>query len=283
MIIQWGFSLRITGFADYRKPAGRALSRFAIIYGPLASRRRGYSLGINLFPGPSICSFDCIYCFRGGAQLHVPEAVISDTRIGPDDVLHALREALRSLGEEKKRIRAIDFSGNGEPTLHPMFPEIAKRVRNLVDQETPWASLGLFTNSTSLCSPRVIEALHYIDHVEAKLDAAVEWKMRLINRPATGIEPANIIDCLSAIRGRFHGELALQVILIEADGVSNYECSDAWRLASIAERIQPDIINLYTSYAPPKKPSVKKADKRVMERYATILRENGLKVSIYPK
>lgn len=38
-----------------------------IIFGPVRSRRLGLSLGVNLLPTESkLCSFDCIYCPRGG-------------------------------------------------------------------------------------------------------------------------------------------------------------------------------------------------------------------------
>ena len=37
-----------------------------IIFGPIKSRRLGYSVGINLLPHRGkFCSFDCIYCECG--------------------------------------------------------------------------------------------------------------------------------------------------------------------------------------------------------------------------
>jgi wyosine [tRNA(Phe)-imidazoG37] synthetase (radical SAM superfamily) len=37
-----------------------------IIYGPVASRRLGFSLGINLLPPrEKPCTFDCVYCQYG--------------------------------------------------------------------------------------------------------------------------------------------------------------------------------------------------------------------------
>ena len=37
-----------------------------IVYGPIPSRRFGYSLGVNLLPsGQKVCDFDCLYCQCG--------------------------------------------------------------------------------------------------------------------------------------------------------------------------------------------------------------------------
>ncbi len=274
---------RIVEFADYREPSGRALSRIAIVYGPLYSRRRGFSLGINLFPGPSICSFNCIYCFRGGAQRHLVSVERDEAGLDPGRVIRALYHALQRLGSDAEKLQAIDFSGNGEPTLHPRFAEIVKAVREYIDGKGLGISLGLFTNSSRLCSPAVREALPYLDHVEAKLDTVVPWKFHVINQPAPGIELHNILECLAMLRGFFHGTIALQVILLETDGLTNYWFWDAEQLASLAEKISPDRVNLYTVYAPPRQKIVRKAPRLHMERYATILREHGLDVHVYPE
>ena len=278
-----GVPRRVLEFADYREPGGRALSRIAIIYGPLYSRRRGFSLGVNLFPGPSICSFNCIYCFRGGAQRHLARLEKNEAGLDPDKVIEALHYALRRLGSEAEKLRAIDFSGNGEPTLHPRFAEIANAVREYVEDKGLRVSIGLFTNSSRLCSPAVREALQYLDHVEAKLDTTVPWKFSAINQPAPGIELHDILECLIMLRGFFHGTIALQVMLFETDGLANYWPWDAEQLACIAKSISPNRVNLYTVYALPRQRAVRKAPKPQMERYATILREHGLSVYVYPE
>ena len=37
--------------------------REEVVFGPIKSRRLGWSLGINLLPTKGkICNFDCIYC-----------------------------------------------------------------------------------------------------------------------------------------------------------------------------------------------------------------------------
>lgn len=45
-------------------PSGECLScpvgGRAVTYGPFTSRRRGVSIGINVFPGVRVCSFNCV-------------------------------------------------------------------------------------------------------------------------------------------------------------------------------------------------------------------------------
>jgi wyosine [tRNA(Phe)-imidazoG37] synthetase (radical SAM superfamily) len=101
-----------------------------IIYGPVNSRRLGRSLGINLLPTRhKLCSFDCVYCHYGRTQIKTlcPE---DDGFPGVDQVLHAVFEALQYYQD----IDYLTFSGNGEATLHPQFPEIAASVRGLRDR-----------------------------------------------------------------------------------------------------------------------------------------------------
>jgi wyosine [tRNA(Phe)-imidazoG37] synthetase (radical SAM superfamily) len=235
-----------------------------------------------LFPGPNVCSFNCVYCFRGGAQVHAP--YIENYIVTPAVLRSALEEAIHRLGDDAEKLSAIDFSGNGEPTLHPLFDELVMEARALINDKGLSTSLGVFTNSTRLCSPRVRNALAFLDHVEAKLDTVIGWKFELINEPARGIFLHDVIKCLSTVRGVFGGTLALQVMLLRYCGIDNYAISDAEEMASIISSvIQPDEVHLYTAYAPPRMRCVEKATSDAMERFATTLREHGIRVATYPE
>ncbi|MCK4224283.1 MAG: hypothetical protein KAX39_03820 [candidate division Zixibacteria bacterium] len=42
-----------------------------IVYGPVNSRRLGFSLGINLLPtNYKLCTFSCLYCHYGWTKIH---------------------------------------------------------------------------------------------------------------------------------------------------------------------------------------------------------------------
>jgi wyosine [tRNA(Phe)-imidazoG37] synthetase (radical SAM superfamily) len=270
-------------FADYRAPGGRELARFSIVYGPLRSRRRGLSLGINTFPGLNVCSFRCVYCFRGGANIKTLEPMQGSYNVTPSLLRRALVEALDSLGDEAYRLEAIDFSGNGEPTLHPQFSELVEVARSVIRDYELKASLGVITNSTRLCSPRTRRALDLLDHVEAKLDTVIEWKYELINQPEPAARLGDVLECLRLLRGLTPARVAVQTMLLEYGGVRNYGLEDAEAMSLELSLIEPDIVHLYTSYAPTRVKEVRRAPRAAMEAFAEVLKSRGLKVMVYPE
>ena len=104
------------------------------IFGPVHSRRLGVSLGINLLPGDGkCCSFDCIYCECGFNHDFIPQQKMPTQ----DEVLCALQHQLRKMKEEGPAPDVLTFAGNGEPTLHPHFPEIIEGTLALRDKYFP--------------------------------------------------------------------------------------------------------------------------------------------------
>ncbi len=97
-----------------------------IIYGLVASRRLGFSLGINVLPaGQKYCSFDCAYCQYGWTK-RAPAGDDPFPAVGA--VLAAVEEALEAPAVFPAY---LTFSGNGEPTTHPEFLAIVEGVRTL--------------------------------------------------------------------------------------------------------------------------------------------------------
>jgi wyosine [tRNA(Phe)-imidazoG37] synthetase (radical SAM superfamily) len=83
---------------------------YRYLFGPVPSRRLGYSLGVDVIPYKT-CSYDCIYCQLG----RTTEKTV--TRRGYVPVEEVARELERKLKEPGK-IDYVTFSGSGEPTLH---------------------------------------------------------------------------------------------------------------------------------------------------------------------
>ena len=101
--------------------------RRGLVYGPVNSRRLGRSLGINLFPeGRKICPFDCVYCEYGATTDRVMDV--------PPEGLPGIEEVLESVEIGLCRhegLQYVTFSGHGEPTVHPGFPQIVDGVLRL--------------------------------------------------------------------------------------------------------------------------------------------------------
>ena len=88
-----------------------------LVYGPVLSRRFGWSLGVNVLPlGKKTCSFDCVYCQLGSTDNPVADRTQLREHPTSGDIAEAVE---RILGGGKLKIDVVAFSGNGEPTLNP--------------------------------------------------------------------------------------------------------------------------------------------------------------------
>lgn len=214
------------------------------IFGPIRSRRLGVSLGINLSPNDGkVCSFDCIYCEAGynsqGAGttgLPVREKVRED-----------LRHKLSAMKEAGDPLDVITFSGNGEPTLSPDFPEIIDDTIALRDEFYPNAKVSVLTNSTRIFTPQVAEALKKVDNNILKLDSAIEPTMRLIDQPAS--KEFTVEKVVEALK-QFSGTGIIQTMMLrgEHDGkkVDNTTPEEVEALIKAYKEIQPREIMLYS-------------------------------------
>lgn len=172
-----------------------------ILYGPVASRRLGKSLGINLMPTEyKLCSFNCIYCHYGWTKEHTVDATpFAGDMPRFDDIISAVRNVLLS-GLE---FDYLTFSGNGEPTLYPEFASLAAEVARVRDKHRSGLKIALLSNASGLFRPGVKEGITHIDVPVFKIDAGTEGVFGQINRPAPGVCFADIIKVLGSLRDIF--------------------------------------------------------------------------------
>src|SRR5262245_43632197 len=129
----------------------------SVVYGPVASRRLGRSLGLNILPRHSkLCEFDCPYCSCGFTTLRASDARWSS----PDEVAAALLRALERLSAAPDW---ICFSGNGEPTLHPRFAVVVDRVLAIRAVHAPAVKVAVMSNGCSAGRPVIRDALRRLD------------------------------------------------------------------------------------------------------------------------
>jgi wyosine [tRNA(Phe)-imidazoG37] synthetase (radical SAM superfamily) len=183
----------------------------AAVYGPVRSRRLGRSLGINLFPGRrKLCTLDCLYCQYGWTKPGGPARLDVQRLLAPEEILAAVGEALEAMDEPPAW---LTFSGNGEPTLHPRFPEIVEGLLPLRDRLAPAAGTAILSNSSEAGRPEVRAALARLDLRVMKLDVGTEAAFRRFNRPAPGITLAGILEGLRKIEN-----LTLQSLFAAGEG-----------------------------------------------------------------
>jgi len=216
----------------------------SIVFGPVKSRRLGLSLGINLLPETGkLCNFNCIYCECGWT----PGSNEKESRLpSREEVYEALSARLSKLKQINKPPDVITFAGNGEPTLHPDFPEIIDDTIELRNRYFPGAEIAVLSNSTTITVPRIKAALLKIEKNILKLDSAFDLTIRMHNQPRVNVRVKELIENLKG----FKGELLIQTLFIQ--GTMNGEIIDnttpreleAWLKA--LETIKPSEVMIYT-------------------------------------
>ncbi|HHV40291.1 MAG: radical SAM protein [Bacteroidales bacterium] len=222
-------------------------SRRDVVYGPVTSRRLGRSLGINILPVErKLCNFDCIYCERGWNPRPYHKEEGRTLLTSAKDILHILEERIEELAQEGTLPNVVSFSGNGEPTLHPEFPDIIKGTLAIRDRWMPGVKVCVFSNSGTLDRPGVFEALTMADGRFMKLDSAREETVQLINRPQPGYTVAKAVEQLK----KFEGNFTLQTLFFKGtfagqtvDNTTPEEL-DAWFF--LVEELKPWRVMVYT-------------------------------------
>jgi len=88
------------------------------------------------------------------------------------------------------------LSGNGEPTLHPEFPDIIDGLLTLRELYFPKTSLGILSNSSTCHKKEIRNALSKLDSRFMKLDAGSLYIFHDVNRPFTPLVWGDVIEGL---------------------------------------------------------------------------------------
>lgn len=217
--------------------------REEVVFGPIKSRRLGWSLGINLLPTKGkICNFDCIYCecgwnADGRDDTKLPSAA---------EVRSALEAKLADILLEGTRVDSITFSGDGEPTLNPDFARIIDDTIALRDIYCPQAKVSVLTNATKLLSDTVFGALRKVDAPILKLDAPTDERARKIN----GALPSFRVDDVVKGMKRFEGDFILQTMFLKSDDFDSLEPQMLAKWMDIVREVRPRLIMAYTIARP---------------------------------
>ena len=207
------------------------------VFGPIFSRRLGSSLGINLLPQHGkVCNFDCIYCECGWNKDGLQDRTIPRAA----DVRKALTAKLEECASAGTRIDSITFSGDGEPTLNPDFPEIVDITLELRDKYCPEAKVSVLSNATMAFKDDVFRALSRVDNPIMKLDAPTDEEVALVNRPVGRYSVEEVVRSLE----RFQGNFVLQTMFLKAPDFQSGNWVAGWM--SLVRRLKPREVMVYT-------------------------------------
>ena len=172
------------------------------VFGPVASRRLGISLGVDPIRKHT-CTLDCIYCEAGKTE----ELTCQRQEFAPlEEVQKELTEVLSTAPE----LDYITFSGAGEPTLYKHLPELACWIKS----NYPQYKICLLTNGTLLADPEVCKVLEYIDLAMPNFDASTDEELQIINRPAPGISVESLAEGIRNAAKLYPGKLALELFIV---------------------------------------------------------------------
>lgn len=247
----------------------------SIVFGPIRSRRLGSSLGVNLLPADGkICNFDCIYCECGLDR----DGRTSTSFPSLEDVKAALQQGIASAAKEGVKVDSITFSGNGEPTLHPGFPEIISETLALRDRFYPSAVVSVLSNATRLDDQKIVSALKSVDCPILKLDAVDDVMLRDMNAPASRLSIDAIVDGMK----RFEGDFVLQTMLLRADRPSLSDDPEAFaRWMDIVRELHPRLVTVYSLDRPAPVKGLRRLSVQEMQNLVQPLINEGFNIKIY--
>lgn len=205
------------------------------VYGPVASRRLGFSLGVDIIPFKT-CTLDCVYCQLGSSRR---TTVRRGRWFPPREILAQIREALSS----GQRIDAVTFSGSGDPTLCRDLGLLIRAIKKMTA-----VPVVVLTNGTLLTRKDVRRDLLAADVVVPSLDAVPAAVFRRVNRPHASLDNRRIVDGLARFRDEYKGQIRLEIMLVK--GVNDSPAA-LEALEKAVARIRPDRIELNTVVRPP--------------------------------
>lgn len=209
------------------------------VFGPIFSRRLGSSLGINLLPEKGkICNFDCIYCECGWNRDGRNDTLLPTA----EKVRTDLERKLQHLVKENTPVDSITFSGDGEPTINPEFPQIIDDTLRLRDRYYPNAKVSVLSNATRVHIPEIFNALRRVDNPIMKIDAPTNELVEKINMPAPGYDVNRVIEALK----QFDGNFVLQTCMLRGNGFDSSNPQVIEPLMDIVRLLRPREWMVYT-------------------------------------
>lgn len=243
------------------------------VYGPVRSRRLGWSLGVNLLPADTkVCTFNCVYCQYGWTTAG---AVPREAWPSPSQISSALERALAS-PDTAGRIDRITLAGHGEPTMHPDLAAIVAAISEVRRRRAPQAKVSILSNGTRAHLPEVRLALDQLDECYVKLDAGDQDTLRRVNASAFPI--TTLVATLRSLR-----VVVLQSMFVEDPkgraGNTSPACVQSWLDTVLG--IRPAGVHLYTLDRAPALTRLQPVARAQLEALAATLRANEIPALVF--
>ena len=237
------------------------------IFGPVASRRLGLSLGIDIVPLKS-CTLDCVYCQLGRSS------DLTNERLDCMPVADVISQ-LKAKIEQGGKADYITISGSGEPTLNLSLGKIIDEIKKLTK-----IPIAILTNGTLFYDPAVRADCGKADVVLPSLDAGDAETFAKINRPHKAMHFDTIVEGLCRFRKEFKGQIWLEVFIVEGVNTSDAQLAN---IKQSIERIKPDKVQLNTAVRPTTEAGIAAVAAEKMAIIAKKIGFNAEVIADYPK
>jgi wyosine [tRNA(Phe)-imidazoG37] synthetase (radical SAM superfamily) len=161
-----------------------------------------------------------------------------------DDLFKMLEEGIKNSLENG--IDEITFAGNGEPTLHPDFLEIAKFMAQMRDEYCEDDQIVLLTNGTTLHKSQIKSAMDFIDTIAIKLDAGTDDLLNLIDSPLSPVHISELVEKIQSLSC----SVTIQTMFIkgEKNGIRFDNTSEENILSwmNILQQLEPEEVMIYS-------------------------------------
>ncbi len=231
----------------------------SIVFGPVPSRRLGYSLGVNnVFD--KYCSYSCIYCQAG----HTTRLIIK--RRAFYDPLHLVDEVVKA--SKKSNPDIISFVPNGEPTLDINLGFEARLVKKKTGKP-----IAIFTNASLINHEDIVDELMVFDVISVKVDTVYTNTWKKLNRPHPALVLDEILDGIREFSKKYNGKLLTETMLV-ADINDNI---DEYRgIAEYLKTIRLNKAYIQIPIRPPAEKWVKPpSEERILEAYNIFVENLG--------
>jgi len=270
----------------------RRWRHFNYVYPVISRRCRGLSIGVNLNPDAA-CNFDCVYCCADRTpprpDKHVDLSILARELRSLSANWQSLfaEPEFQATPPELRRLNDIAFSGDGEPTIVPVFPEAA-RIAVAVRRELSLDAVRIIviTNGCGLTNPAVVDTLSLLDQnngeIWAKLDAGTEEYFQRVNRARWPLQRV-LENILSAAKLR---PIVIQSLFLRLHGTP----PSAQEVAAYCERLvwllraggHIKLVQVYTVARRTREAYVAPLAAAELEQIAAEVRRAGLPVEVFP-
>ncbi len=230
-----------------------------IAFGPVRSRRLGWSLGINNVP-PKTCTYSCVYCQVGATDRARLEREVF---FEPDAIVAAVGERLAECRATGQPVDYATFVPDGEPTLDRHLGEAIRGVA------ARGVTVAVITNGSLLWRDDVRAELMPTDWVSCKVDTVDDATYRRLNRPIGDLRLEAVLDGMRRFAAEYRGDLVTETMLVA--GLNDDEASIR-RTAAFVSALDPLRAYVAIPTRPPAEPWVLAPAEDVASRAADIFR-----------